>query len=130
VAPRKSTRQASRRNPPLHYNHLFPGRDRLKAVTPPQRSGKEFGQITALLKTLDRREDQFDRPFRGDTLRLQWIGQTEPADDQIGATRKATRELSLQILTLAEQRRASGQSSTRETGSPLERGSTRKGGSA
>src|SRR5260364_269988 len=69
-----------------------------------QRPREQLGEIAGLLETLDRREDQLDRPLRREPLGLQRIGQAEPADDEIGTRVTATIELPLDILALAELR--------------------------
>ena len=51
---------------------------------------------------MDGREDQFDRPFGRQPLRLQRIGQTQAADDQIGPRRARAIQLPVDILPLAD----------------------------
>ena len=53
---------------------------------------------------LDRREQEFDRPFRRDAFGLQRIGEAEPAHDEIGGRGAAAVELPIDVLALAQQR--------------------------
>ena len=57
-----------------------------------------------LLVALDGREQQLDRPFRRQALRLQRIGQPQAADDQVRTRGAAAVELLLDVLALAELR--------------------------
>lgn len=51
---------------------------------------------------MDRAEHQLDRPLSGDALRLERVGKTKTADDDVGARRMTTVELALDILALRQ----------------------------
>src|ERR1700742_67858 len=70
---------------------------------PDQRAREQFGEVAGLLVALDGREDEFDRPFGGDALRLQRIGKAETADHEIGPRIAAAVELTVDVLSFAEE---------------------------
>ena len=70
-----------------------------------ERARKKFGEVARLLVALDRREQQFDRPFRGQAFGLERIGEAEAADHEVGACGAAAIELTVDVLALAEPRR-------------------------
>src|SRR6185295_11393019 len=71
--------------------------------SPHQRPCKQLGEIGGLLVALDRREDQLDRPLGRDTFRFEGIGETQPADHQIGTSVATAIELLVDILPFTQQ---------------------------
>ena len=69
-----------------------------------QRPREQFCEVGRLVVTLDRSEDQFDRPFSRDTFVLERIGQAQSADDEIRLRRPAAGQLLVDILSFAQTR--------------------------
>ena len=67
-----------------------------------QRPREQLGEVAGLLVALDRREDEFDRPLRGEALRLERIGEAEAAHDEIRVRCAAAIELTVDVLAFAE----------------------------
>ena len=57
---------------------------------PHQRTGEQFGEIGGLLVALDRREQQLDRPFGGEALGLQRIGEARARTPRGRAARRGS----------------------------------------
>ena len=71
------------------------------------RTGKQLGQIGGLLVAMHRREYQLDGPLGAQAFGFQWIGQTQPADGQIGAVFANPVQLAINMLAFADPRRSS-----------------------
>ena len=73
-------------------------------VAAADRSAEEACKVARLFVEMDRREDQFDGPFGGQTLGLQRIGKAEAADGQIGACGADAVQLPVNVLPFGHRR--------------------------
>ena len=76
----------------------------LQQVAANKRPREEFGEIARLLITLDRREDELDRPLGREALRLQRISKTKATNDEIGTRCATAIELPVDVLAFAQRR--------------------------
>ena len=72
---------------------------RMNQFATAQRPGEQLRKVTGLVDAVNRTEHQLNRPFGGDSLCLQRIGQTHAADHEIGATVADAIQLQLDVLT-------------------------------
>ena len=69
-----------------------------------QGAGEERGEVAGLLVEMDRGEDEFDRPFRGQPLGFQRVGKAEAADRQIRPGGADAVQLLIHILAFGQHR--------------------------
>jgi hypothetical protein len=70
----------------------------------PQRAREQAGEVARLLVEMDRREDEFDGPFRGHALGLERVGEAEAADREVGAGGAGAVELAVDVLAFRDDR--------------------------